>query len=183
MNSNLLEVFAKLTDARRKEGKRHPVELCYVLFVMSIMSGYNGIKPFGQFINNNKDELLKYFKPAKGRLPSYSTIRRILLNTDYLALEEAFNTWATENYDLVLHGIYAIDGKSIASTVTNPNNSLHSFVSMVTIFSQKTKSVIKQFSHDNTKDHEASVVLQMLQNYNLDGKTFTLDALHCQKKL
>lgn len=183
MNSSLLEVFSKLPDARRGEGKRHSIELCYVLFVMSILSGYNGIKPFGQFVRNNYDELVKHFKPVKGRLPSYSTIRRILLNTDYIALQEAFNTWAAEYCDFILNGNYSIDGKSIASTVTNSNNSLQNFVSIVSIFSQNTKNVIKQSSHENKKDNEASVVLQMLSQYNLEGKTFTFDALHSQKNL
>lgn len=181
MNSSLLEVFSKLPDARRGEGKRHSIEFCYLLFVMSILSGYNGIKPFGQFVRNNYEELVEHFKPVKGRLPSYSTMRRILLNTDFVALQESFNTWAAEYCDLILNGEYSIDGKSIASTVTNSHNSLQNFVSIVTIFSQNTKNVIKQSSHENKKENELSVVLQMLSQYNLEGKIFTLDALHSQK--
>jgi hypothetical protein len=182
MNSSLLEVFAKLPDARRGEGKRHSIEFCYVLFVLSIMSGYNGIKPFGQFVKNNHKELVKYLKPNKGRLPSYSTMRRILLNTDYAELQDAFNTWAVENCDIIINGDYAIDGKSIASTVTDAKTSMQNFVSIVSIFSQNTKNVIKHSSHERAKDNEISAVFQLLSQYNLDGKTFTLDALHCHKK-
>ncbi len=46
-------------------------------------AGCRGFLAIGDWLNAYHDELVGLFDPAKGRLPSYSTIRRVLLNVDY----------------------------------------------------------------------------------------------------
>jgi|WetSurMetagenome_2_1015567.scaffolds.fasta_scaffold189760_2 hypothetical protein len=183
MNKTLMEYFNDIPDFRRPQGLVHNLAFCLTLIVMGLMSGYNGIRPIGDFIERNKEEIITYFKLKKRWVPNYSTIRRIIIATDFEKLNEAFFQWASQNQELNEEEVYAIDGKCIRSTVTNSNDPKQNFLSMVTAFGQNSKKVIAQTKFYNKKDSEMSKVLDIFEMIEVKGKTFTLDALHCQKKL
>lgn len=50
---------------------------------MAITAGNKGFLASGSWLKAYKDELVVLFQPPKSRLPSYSTIRRVLLRLDY----------------------------------------------------------------------------------------------------
>ena len=81
----IVEVFKDLRDPRRKEGKRHQQTLCLALFTLAVSAGNRGFLAIGDWLKSYKAELIEIFAPPKLRLPSYSTIRRVLLNVDYQA--------------------------------------------------------------------------------------------------
>jgi hypothetical protein len=84
-NLAIVEAFLNLPDARRGEGKRHDQALCLALFTLSICAGCRGFLSISDWLFSYRSELMELFNPAKSRLPSYSTIRRVLLNLDYQA--------------------------------------------------------------------------------------------------
>ena len=84
-NLAIIEAFLDLPDARRGEGKRHDQALCLALFTLSISAGCKGFLAISDWLLSYRSELIELFNPAKSRLPSYSTIRRVLLNLDYKA--------------------------------------------------------------------------------------------------
>ncbi len=71
--------FSALPDLRRGAGKRHDQVLCLALFTLAISAGCKGFIAISDWLVSYRDELLELFKPAKSRLPYYSTIRRVLL--------------------------------------------------------------------------------------------------------
>ncbi|HLP89043.1 MAG TPA: transposase family protein, partial [Nostocaceae cyanobacterium] len=73
----ILEVFTDLPDRRRTVGQRHQKALCLASFTLAIVVGNRGF-----------DELISLFAIEKKRLPSYSTIRRVLLQTNYQEYSE-----------------------------------------------------------------------------------------------
>ena len=79
----LLEAFADLPDVRRAAGKRHHMALCLALFTLAVTAGNRGFIAIGDWLKSYRSELIALFKPPKQRLPSYSTIRRVLLKLDY----------------------------------------------------------------------------------------------------
>jgi len=79
----ILEAFLELSDSRQASGKRHSQPLCLALFTMAVVAGNQGFLAIGDWLNCYRAELVEIFQVEKNRLPSYSTIRRVLLSLDY----------------------------------------------------------------------------------------------------
>ncbi len=65
-----------------------------LLTLMSTMSGYIGYRATGDFIKRNKAAILEHFKPKKEGLPSFYTVRRVLLGIDFQQVSQQFHKWA-----------------------------------------------------------------------------------------
>jgi len=76
----------------------------------------------------------------------------------------------------------AVDGKALASTVTDYETSYQNFVSLVSVFSHKRGQVLKTAKFENQKSSEIPTVRTLIEALDLQGVIITLDALHCQKK-
>jgi hypothetical protein len=181
MKKSLLNYFEELSDYRRGAGQRHSQELSLIIIVMSLMSGYIGIRAMGDFVERNRDDLIKFLKPKKPRVPSYSTLRRILLHLDFKELKQVFTQWSSQYVEIAEYEYLALDGKGIKSTVKDYNSEMQDFISLVSVFSQKRKQVLNQQFFHSKKASEIPIVQELLQELDLEGKTVTLDALHCQK--
>jgi hypothetical protein len=79
----ILDAFAELPDVRQASGKRHHMALCLALFTLAVAAGNRGFLSMGDWLRCYQSELIDLFKPPKHRLPSYSTICRVLLKLDY----------------------------------------------------------------------------------------------------
>jgi DDE_Tnp_1-associated len=77
----ILETFEGMPDGRRGQGKRHSLQLCLALFTLAVASGNQGFEAIGDWLKSYEYELTQLFRVDN--LPSYSTIRRVLLNVDY----------------------------------------------------------------------------------------------------
>ena len=88
-------------------------------------------------------ELLNSFEIATERLPSFATIRRVMMGVDWENLREIFNQWAGESYPRINETDWlAIDGKSLRSTVTNYGDKAQNLAMIVSLFSQRTGLVL-----------------------------------------
>jgi len=182
MKKSLLELIRSLPDNRRGAGQRHQLEFGVLIIIMSMMSGYISLRAMGDFAERNKDALIIALKPKKPRIPSFSTLRRLLLQINFSELKDIFYQWSLQYVDPTGEEHYSIDGKSIRSTVTDGKNEKQNFISMVSVFSQKRKQVLTQQKYQNKKNSEIGVVQGLLEELDLQGITLTMDALHCQKK-
>ena len=52
------------------------------------MSGYWGYRELGRFVERHGRELIKMFQVSRAEMPSYSTIRRVIMQLDYEQLTE-----------------------------------------------------------------------------------------------
>jgi hypothetical protein len=64
---------------------------------MGITSGEYGCRGLGRFVERHRLELIKILSIPQARVPSYSTIRRVMMGIDYKELTRVFNTWASQH--------------------------------------------------------------------------------------
>ncbi|MEM9807775.1 MAG: transposase family protein [Cyanobacteria bacterium P01_D01_bin.56] len=80
-DARLLEsIFAEMSDVRNASGKRHQMALCLALFTLAVAAGNRGIRAVGSWLKRHQSELAELFKSP--RIPSYSTIHRVLQELD-----------------------------------------------------------------------------------------------------
>jgi len=182
MHKSLYDFFSEIEDPRRAAGKRHTLANILIIVTMASISGYQGYRPVGEFIKNHTDSLMKLLKPVKDRLPSFDTVRRLLMRVDEKAMCKAFYLWALQYVDIKENEWISGDGKVIKGTVSDSNCEYQNFVSLVSIYSGKQKLVLGAQKFQNKKKSEISVFRELLKSLDIKGYTFSLDALHCQKK-
>jgi len=186
MEQSLSDLFKQIPDTRRAAGRRHDLSFCLTIIVLGIMSGHVSLRGVADFAFANRIILGKYFTILCDRIPSYSTIRRILFIVDLSSLQDLFNKWALRYIEadtLAGGNVYAIDGKVNRSTVVESNSKEQDFISSVSVFSHYYKQVIASKEFENKQGSEIQTAFDLLDIVEVHGKTITMDALHCQKKL
>jgi DDE_Tnp_1-associated len=147
-----------------------------------MMSGYWGYRELGRFVERHRRELIRRLQIPKSRVPSYSTIRRVMLTLNYEELQIVFNQWSKQ-YSLIPSSEWiSIDGKSLKNTVSNYDNGEQNFINCVSAFSHQRKLVLGVKMSENKRESEINVVRDLIELLDLTGVVFTFDALHCQKK-
>lgn len=174
---NLYQELSKLSDVRREQGKRHKIELTVMIVILSIMSGYDGYRGIGDFINKNSEELIALFKPKKDRLPSFSTIRRVMKCIDFDELCILFEKWAKNNIEIKEKEWISLDGKSMKGTISNNK---HKFVNLVSLFCVEKKQVFSMGKVDD-KSNEIPKVQELIEKFPVRKVIYRMDAMHCQK--
>jgi hypothetical protein len=183
MNKSIVPYLEELPDERRRAGQRHEQTVILLLVLMSTMSGYHGYRSIGDFITRNRADLLTHLKPKKGRLPTFYTVRRVIQNLDFDMLSGGFYKWARQHTDIAENEWLHVDGKAMKGTMSDYSLERQRFVNLVSVYSSRKKMVLGNAFVDNGKESEIPVVQRLIEDLGLSGVTFTLDALHCQKKL
>lgn len=183
LDKSLIDYLKDVPDERHTNGRRHPLWLILLIIIMGIMSGYWGYRSLGTFIERHRRQLIKILKIPQARVPSYSTIRRVMMQIDYQSLAIVFNEWASQYSNVSHHQWIAIDGKSLKNTVSDCHTSQQNFVNMVSAFSHDRGEVLGLKAMENKRESEIFVVQDLLALLDLKNVVFTMDALHCQKKL
>jgi len=193
----LILLLQKMPDARRGEGKRHKQEIVILIVLFATMSGYFGYRGMGDFAKKHKSELVALLGIKKSRVPSFSTIRRVLMKICPKSFEEVYKSWLkgirkdeststgkdTGEEELgvsdELEDWYSGDGKFIRGA--NKSRDSSEQINLVSIFSSFTK-VVHTSEAVASKSNEIPCVQKIIQESDLEGVIFTLDPLHCQKK-
>ena len=150
--------------------------------IFGIVSGYWGYRGLGRFVERHRHQLIEALKIPQARVPSYSTLRRVMMQVDYQALTQVFNDWASKfTYNSPGQWI-AIDGKSQKNTVNDCYGKQQNFVMMVSAFTHERGEILGIEVMENKKQSEIIAVQDLIQLLDLSGVVFTMDALHCQKK-
>lgn len=179
----LIESLKQVKDFRAVKGTRHPLWLVLVLVIMATMSGHVGYRACGDFVNRHEKEIITSFNLHKSRVPSYSTIRRVIMGVNYKELITAFNNWAGQYVNKYELEWVAGDGKALRNTVIDYNKNSQNFANIVSFFSSKKGLVIGLDKFENKHGSEITIVQNLIEALQLVGVIFTLDAVHCQKKL
>jgi hypothetical protein len=179
----IVEAFRDLPDVRRGAGRRHEQALCLALFTLAISAGCRGFLAMQDWLKAYRTELLELFSPAKSRLPSYSTIRRVLLELDYTAYSDCLARFfqiepqAGETIAMdgkVLRGSYNLD--TPASTTES-----HPAIQLVTVYVVE-RGLILPIQPVDCKSNEIKALPPVLKVLAQRGVVFAFDALNTQKK-
>lgn len=184
----LIDYLQQIPDFRSPKGRRHPLWFVLLVIIMGMMSGYYGYRGLGRFVERHRRALSEAFKIPGARVPSYSTLRRVMLGLDYTQLRDIFNDWATTELNLPLGEWLAVDAKCLGNTVSGSNQTDSNeeaeldFVSLISVFSQQRGLVLGVQELTERGGAEIPWVQTLLEALELEGYVFSLDALHCQKK-
>lgn len=182
MENSLIDYLKLIPDCRDPHGCRHPLWLVLLIIILGMMSGYWGYRQLGRFVERHRRELIERLQIPAARVPSYSTIRRVMLNLDYQQLEQAFNQWSRQESLIPSSEWISVDGKSLKNTVTNYDNGQQNFINCVSAFSHQRKLVLGVQTMENQEGSEINVVRDLIELLDLTDVVLTFDALHCQKK-
>lgn len=177
---SLIEHLQKIRDFRSKP--TYPIWMVLVLVIMAAMSGLHGYRPTARFVERHQAALLELFGMSHHRLPSLSTLRRIIVRLNFAQVTLSFNTWAQETFEIEPAQQLAIDGKSIKASVRDYEKSYQDFINIVSVFSVTQGVAVFLQPMSNQQTSEIETVRQLLKALQLEGVCFSLDALHTQKK-
>jgi hypothetical protein len=126
--------------------------------------------------------LLELMGLRQRRLPSYSTLRRVMVWIDFRTFAQAFNGWAKATFAPQRDEQLATDGKGIKASVKDYDRSYQDFISVVSAFSVEQGLVVGLEAMSNGQQSEIVTVQTLLEALGLQDVCFTMDALHTQKK-
>ena len=161
---------------------RYPLWVILLLVIMGTMSGAQGYRALEHFVARHQSVLLELLELPHKRLPSFSTLRRIMVRLDFEALTVAFNAWASAAFALEPHEQIATDGKGIKASVLDYDTCYQDFVNVVSAFCVSQGVVVGLKSLRNAQSSEIATVQILLECLQLKGVCFSMDALHTQKK-
>jgi len=179
----IVEAFKELPDGRRAEGKRHEQTLCLALFTLAVSAGNRGFLAIGDWLESYKGELIEMFAPPKLKIPSYSTIRRVLLNIDY----QAYSACLAKFFEIQpkTGEMIAVDGKVLRGSYQfeddNPNSDSHPAIQLVSVYLVERGLILEPYEVDR-KSNEIKTLPVVIKQLALNGVVFAFDAINTQKK-
>lgn len=179
----LLDYLRKIQDKRRGQGKRYQLEYMILFSLLAIMCGSNGYEEIGRFIDVQLEKLEEIFGIFWVKSPHHDTVRNIILSLDEVELENVLFEYNQEiaNLDKTKDlNVIAIDGKTLRGSFDNMKDkkALH----MLEIFATGSDLILGHSEIDK-KSNEIPAAQKFIKESGLEGCLFTIDALHCQKKL
>ena len=180
----IIEAFQDLPDPRRGAGRHHTQALCLSLFTLAVSAGCRGFLAIRDWLDSYRDELLALFAPPKNRLPSYSTIRRVLLNLDYSAysrcLENFFEIQPLKGETVALDG-KVLRHSYLRDTPASQTDS-HPAIQLVTVYLVE-RELILPIQPVDKKSNEIKALPPVLKALAHQGVVFAFDALNTQKNM
>ena len=172
--SNLLEGVAAVPDPRKARGKQLEWPFLWGVIASALLSNHRTATAIAQWATQQAALLLAAFRPARGRIPSESTIRRTLRQVDITALEQHLAQVAppappTPAPAAALQG-QAVDGKYLRGV--GAHGAQRELVSLVAHGSGR---VLAQTAVA-PQQHERRAVPALLAGRDLHGVVITLDA-------
>lgn len=182
MNKSLSKLLCQVKDKRRSQGTRHKVSDIIKIVIMGTISGYHGYRSIGDFCDRYRVQIEQALGLPKHGLASYSSIRRVIMQVDFEELSDLLYQWIRSKVVIEPKEWLQIDGKGIKGSITNYHSSYQNFVSLVSLFMNRTGMILKTKHMYNKQVSEIKVVQELIAQLEQDSVVLSLDAVHCQKK-
>lgn len=188
---SFVSVLARLPDPRKRRGCRYSWTLLLTVICAAFVSNQLTLSAMAQWVQEHAEELWEHLprdlQPRAHRLPSAATLRRTVQRLDVTALAIQLAALNQPAASLAapaapsgaaparsLQG-RALDGKAVRGAGTH-GHPLH----LVSEVCHHTGQVLQQRAVAD-KSNEIPLVQQMLDERDLTGLVFTLDAMHTQR--
>ena len=184
MSLEFLDLLSQVPDPRRAQGKKWQLGAVLLATILAILSGATSYRQVHRFIETHRKRLNKAFGFGWKTAPAYSAIRTILHGLDGAEVERVFRQHALmlsridAGEDVESWPVVAIDGKTLRGSFDAFND-------------RKAAHVLSAFAADDAlilghleveeKSNEIPAAQQMIEALALEGRVFTMDAMHCQK--
>jgi len=176
---NLRKELKTLKDKRRGQGQVHKIDVVLMITIIATMSGYQGYRAIGDFSIRYKKELIKYLELEKEKVPSFPTIRRVLMEVNHKKFGDIFTKWMKHYMKKSNSQWIAVDGKVIKGTKQKEEDK--KLAHLVSFFASDSQEILIA-RKTASKSNEIPLVQEMMQEFPLKDMIITLDALHCQSK-
>jgi predicted transposase YbfD/YdcC len=187
--STLLEHLEHVPDPRSRHGQRFAWRMLLALLNAGLASGQKTPRAIADWVKEHAVELLAALQPAKARLPSATTLWRVLKEVDEAAVEAqvACHNQALDADDTPASQVRAangtglqgqsVDGKELRGSTAHGEP--HCLVSLVRHGSAYT------LGQEDVpgKGHEIQAVQRLLADRDLSGTVTTMDALLTQRSI
>lgn len=177
----ILQAFEGMPDCRRGQGKRHPVSLCLALFTLAVAAGNQGFEAIGDWLKFHMRELSQLFEVDS--VPSYSTIRRVLLFVDYIDYADRLSKFFGVNPEA--GETVSLDGKTLRRSYmvqeNNPTSEPHPAIILVTAYVVE-KGLILPPKQVEFGSNEITALPELIKDLALKGVVFAFDSMNTQKK-
>lgn len=178
---HLLSYLRRVKDGRKRRGKRYPLEIILVLFIMAKLCGQNKIYGIADWAQQQSEYLIGALGLRYKRLPHHSTYRRVL--ADEIEGDELERMMGEYLAQLPRHGqetVIVIDGKTVRGTITAEDPfGLH----LLAAYLPGEGIVLMQMIVEKDKENEIVVAPKLLASLDLRNKVVTGDAMQTQRKL
>lgn len=186
--ASLVAHLATVADPRKARGQRYEWLYLLTLIAAALLKGESTLVGISQWVGAHAAELVQSLRPACGRVPSLSTLRRVLCRVSVGALEAAVGAYVcslqaergevgsvTTQTGTRLQG-QAVDGKTVrCATAHGP------VVHLVAVVSHGDGLVLRQ-QNVRAKLSEPTAAQALLGQLPLVGTVTTFDALHTSRK-
>jgi predicted transposase YbfD/YdcC len=183
---SLLDDLAKLTDPRKRRGRRHALGAVLAVAVAAVLAGARSLVAIGEWaadapapvlaaLGVRRDPLRRVWRP-----PAEATVRRVLASIDPDALDLVIGRWLADQQPppaLAWRQAVAVDGKTLRGSGHHPSPPVHLLAAM----DHTTHAVLAQTDVDATTN-EIARFRPLLERLDLTGAVVTADALHTQRE-
>jgi len=197
--TDLLELFAQVSDGRSGQGRDHPVAVVLALAAAAVVAGMRGYTAITGWVADVPAGVLAELYTRAGATPagppSKSTIWRVLTDADPDVFDTVAGTWlvsglAAEAAGPAGEGGQArqamgqvrLDGKTARGAKDADGNQVHLLAALVGPAGPKPASaVVAAQTEVGAKTNEVPMATTVLGGIDLHGRVVTADALHTVK--
>jgi len=179
----LLKYLNQIEDKRKGQGKQYHLGFILFFSLLAVLSGADSYPKIAAFIDDKFWQFDEIFNMGWIKPPEGSTIRKIFYKVDYQDLEDKFRKYFQEVVKLdksTALDILGADGKTLRGSFDNMND--QRATQILSIFATNIDLIMAHSKIDN-KTNEIPALPELIKELGIEGKIFTMDAMHCQKKL
>jgi hypothetical protein len=186
MSKKFLDLLSQIPDQRRAQGKKWQLGPVLLATILAVLSGATSYRKVHRFIETHRKPLNRTFGFAWKAAPAYSAIRTILRGLDGADVERIFRAHAAGLSGTKPLGnvnsspVVAIDGKTLRHSFDAFNDRKAAHV--LNAFALDDALILGHLEVDE-KSNEIPAAQTMIEALGLEGRLFTLDAMHCQKNI
>lgn len=179
----LLDYLNEVEDKRKPQGKQY--HLGYILFfsLLAVLCGADSYPKMALFIESKFWKLDEIFNMGWVKPPEESTIRKIFNKVNYEDLEQSFRKYfndVSKINEVIDNSVFAADGKTLRGSFDHLKD--QRATQILSIFATNIDLVLAH-SKIQDKTNEIPVLPELIKELEIEDKIFTMDAMHCQKKL
>jgi predicted transposase YbfD/YdcC len=179
----LIEVLAEVPDPRKRRGKRHPLVAILALACAAMLAGYRSYSAIAEWGANYGPEVMRGLGFTRESGPCASTLCNVLKRIDRNAFEAKLSDWAQSVVESTPIAdasedeseLVAIDGKALRGSKKQGAPAAH----LLSALSHRLGLTLGQWGIDD-KTNEITGMPAVLRGLVLEGRIFTVDALHTQ---
>ena len=172
------ELFETIEDNRHQGYVKHKLSEILIMVMGGVVCGITELADMMVYF----EKKIEFYKEKFGieKYPSKPTMSRILNLIDGDSVGKVI-VQIMQGYKGELGEIIAVDGKAICGT--GKKDKAHSFLQILTAYATESGVTLAQESISyEDKTNEIPVFQSMLDYLDVESKTITADAMHCQKE-